>query len=202
MNKTRNYFLLLAFVAVAVSLVSCLDDGEDNTKVTAQQRLECLKMMKGDYTGKLIYGVVESNIEGGYIPKTDTIDNQQWTSDTVLITYKKFPVRILATGCADESMKEAVANCADTPDLKVYYGDFINGQIPYVFFLKPEPISINVTYGGVPHKLTFKFNEYYCNGTYTTSFMTSQMVVSLFLDGSETPSTVFKEMALFYTNVI
>lgn len=184
--KATKFLSIVFCCLAAVSVTSCLgDDSKDNNALTDQEKAQCLAVVKGDYTGKLVYPTTETK-DGKAV--SDTID-AKWSiaSDNKLII-KAFPTRLLAEHVTDSTVKEALASANDI-DIECYIG-FINVS-PVQYLINPQTPSYTVNYGDKEHKIQVPFlaSNYYSFGSYdqTQNLMEMQIIeAGLYIDGQLT----------------
>lgn len=140
---------------VVVTMASCLgDDNEeyDNYYVTAEEYGQLLSQMEGDYQSKLYFyneDVASENKVDSAVVATSFVGVGDPT-----VTVSGIPASCLARLVKDEAAKTAVEQADDqTITGKFYLYQHYQGRIVYV--VVPQPLSIDVNYGGEDHKVVF-----------------------------------------------
>ena len=183
--KTIRIFTFASLLA-AVSLTSCLKDSDGNNSGLSQAEKEyCATIVKGNYTGSLIYAA--KNIKD-VNDVTDTLD-VSWsiTNDSVL-TIHNFPSRLLAENISDEALKSAIAEAPDQ-DIKCLIG-FITKD-PIQWLINPAAPCFNIQFEGAEHKVYvgFYINTTTSFGRYVASTRSVEMQIvegAIFMDNKET----------------
>ena len=163
--KTIRIFTIASMLA-AVSLTSCLKDNDDsNTGLSKAEKEYCANIVKGSYTGNLIYAA--KNIQN-VNDVTDTL-SVSWsiTSDSTL-TIHNFPSHLLAENISDKTLKEAIAN-----------------------LINPVSPCYKLQFNGAEHKfyVAFYANSTSSFGRYTSSTNKIEMQIvegAIFMDSNET----------------
>jgi len=168
----KKYKILSVLVMCLSSLmmVSCLgDDDEDSSVLTAQQRAACLAKVKGEYSGWMLHnGEAASEASSLSTVKVDTTQIRFSINGDTTLTVYDIPSSAFAVNVTDPSLKTALCeqeNVDLTADIYFYKAD------PVSFLLDPVTINYNLTYDGVPHKVSVVFyvNSYYSWGVYKAS---------------------------------
>lgn len=185
--------IMLCLTAVTWTMTSCFNDDDGNT-ISEQQMKKCIADMAGNYSGKLITGVIQNNT----LTETDTLDNQTWTAGDSKLTFMLFPASQLAKSITDSDIKAAVAASEEMISIEAYYYSFSSVSSTYQFTLAPQTVSISVNYNGGTHELKFPFYQGgYSYGLGNATTQSLQLVVGgMFVDGQQ--SNFFTEMALEY----
>lgn len=183
--KTIRIFTIASMLA-AVSLTSCLKDNDDsNTGLSKAEKEYCANIVKGSYTGNLIYAA--KNIQN-VNDVTDTL-SVSWsiTSDSTL-TIHNFPSHLLAENISDKTLKEAIANSPD-PDIDCLIG-FITTN-PIQWLINPVSPCYKLQFNGAEHNfyVAFYANSTSSFGRYTSSTKKIEMQIvegAIFMDKNET----------------
>ena len=180
MKHLNNYLFALGCMA-AVAFTSCLgDDNNENTGLSRQQMNECFNIIRGDYSGKLLFESVNPNNPNDY---ADTLDiTWSVTSDTMIVI-NQFPQAAFLGEVQDSTLKAALAKVAPV-SLKANFGFYqIN---PVAFMLYPIILDYDIEIDNVAHKasLTFLFNNYSFGNYDSTSrvFQMQLIIAALYLD--------------------
>ncbi|MBR5748931.1 MAG: DUF4840 domain-containing protein [Prevotella sp.] len=182
MKHLKNYLFALGCLAAA-GLTSCLSDSDsdENTGISRQEISQCLAATKGNYTGKILFEVENSNDSNDHI---DTLDIDWSVTTDTMVVINQFPQAAFLENIKDSTMKAALA-AAEPAESKIMI-NFYQAS-PIVFLLYPFPIIYDIEYKGEPHKasLVFWYNTYYSFGQFDTSSRVFQMqliMAALFLD--------------------
>lgn len=183
--KTIRIFTFASLLA-AMSLTSCLKDSDGkNNGLTPAEKEYCATIVKGNYTGSLIYAA--KNIKD-VNDVTDTLD-VSWsiTNDSVL-TIHNFPSRLLAENISDEALKSAIAEAPDQ-DINCLIG-FITKD-PIQWLINPAAPCFNIQFEGAEHKVYVGFyvNTTTSFGRYVASTRSVEMQIvegAIFMDNKET----------------
>ena len=140
---------------VAVTMASCLgDDNEeyDSYFVKAEEYGQLLSQMEGNYQSKLYFyneGITSGNKVDSAVVATRFVGEGDST-----VTVSGIPASCLARLMKNEAAKAAVEQAGDqTITGKFYLYQHYEGRIVYVVI--PQPLSINVNYGGADHQVVF-----------------------------------------------
>ena len=183
--KTIRIFTFASLLA-AVSLTSCLKDNDgSNSGLSKAEKEYCANIVKGNYTGNLIYAA--QNIQN-INDVTDTLDiSWSITSDSTL-TIHNFPSRLLAENISDKTLKEAIASAPDQ-DINCAIG-FITTN-PIQWLINPSAPCYKLQFNGAEHKfyVAFYANSTNSFGRYTSSTNNIEMQIiegAIFMDNNET----------------
>ena len=178
--KQLKLFLVLSCMA-ALSLSSCMkDDDSNNQGLTMSDLAQCLNLVRGDYTGYLLY-MTDLNRQ-----TTDTLDVSWSISATDTTLYiRDFPTATFTGHLSKKDLGEAVAEQCPRWPLKCNIA--FTMLDPYVqFLIGPQKMQIPVRYNDVEHTLTvlYWYNDYSFGAKSTsTNEMTLRLVVGgAFLD--------------------
>jgi hypothetical protein len=175
MKNLKFIFLALGCIA-ALSLTSCLESNDDdNTGLSKAQRDQCFAVVRGSYTGKLLYQNRDSQ------HPIDTID-VSWSigADTMLVL-RPFPAKAVAEQINDTELRKALLEQGYTTELKCYLG-FYRNDSEVEFLLAPVKIDIPVAYQDKTHTLSVYFWTDYSYGYKNVS--TGAMEVQLMMAGA------------------
>lgn len=158
MKALKTFFMLCCCMA-AVTFTSCLNDNDDNQRLTPEERMAAFQTIKGGYTGKLIYAKPNPT---GNTNKNDTLD-VNWRIDTdSTLTIANFPSAPLAAYITNEEISGLIAK-QPAQSLKCLIGIYDNS--PVKFLINPKTLVYDgLEYGGKAHKLEIVF---YINNTYS-----------------------------------
>lgn len=161
MKKIKNILSLLFLgLAVSMTMVSCLDDNDDNSSkgLTDEQKQNYALLMSGDYTGKLYYfdkNIDKSNDKN----QTDSIVgyNVRYNFPDMSIEMNDFPARLLFKQLSGyDELKEAAKD--KTVDIKLGYEPYDAKNSVVSFYMKEiKPVSVSLTYGGETHDFKVYF---------------------------------------------
>ncbi len=183
--KTIRIFTFASLLA-AMSLTSCLKDSDSSSSgLTPAEQEYCATVVKGNYTGKLIYAA--KNIKD-VSDVTDTVAVSWTIANDSTMTIHNFPSRLLAENISDEALRSAIAEAPDQ-DIKCYIG-FISKD-PIQWLINPSAPCYNVQFEGAEHKVYVGFyvNSTYSFGRYTASTSKVEMQIvegAIFMDSKET----------------
>lgn len=161
MKVLKPFFMLCCCVA-AVTFSSCFND-DDDPSLKPEERKAAFQVIKGDYTGKLIYAdPAKKNISN----KKDTLDvNWRVDTDSTLII-ANFPSAPLAAYINNTELSAAIAK-QPVQKLNCLIGIYHNS--PITFLINPKVITYDkLEYGGKMHKvdIAFYINNSYSYGIY------------------------------------
>ena len=184
--KTIRIFTIASLLA-AVSLTSCLkdSDGNSNSGLTPAEKEYCATIVKGNYTGSLIYAA--KNIQN-INDVTDTLDISWSVNTDSTLTIHRFPSRLLAENISDEALKNAIAEAPDQ-DINCRIG-FITKN-PIQWLINPAAPCFNIQFDGAEHKfyVGFYVNSTNSFGRYTSNDKMVEMQIiegAIFMDNNET----------------
>jgi len=172
MKKFKLATMAVCLIA-ALGLTSCIGN-DDDQGLSPIEKQAAFNQIKGSHTGKMIYLAKNpSNPQD----KTDTLDIE-WHIDTdSTMTIKRFPVRLVANGVADEALKKAL-DIDKTVDLDCSIG--IIKADPVTYLINPTASVGKLTYDGKEHEVALGFygNDLRSFGTYNanTKVMQQQIV--------------------------
>lgn len=151
--------MLGCLAAMCVTFTSCNDDDDNSSKsLTPTEKQTAYNAIKGDYTGKLIYGAVNAKNSKDI---TDTIAATWHIATDSTVVIDKFPTKLLADNITDDNIKAALT-AADAQNITCYTNYF--RVSPAAFWANPVTPSYNLTYGGAAHKVQIAF---FINSTYS-----------------------------------
>lgn len=186
--KKSTLFAIAFGCLTAFGITSCIesdDNSNSSNGLTAAQKAQCYALVKGQYTGQLIYWDVNAE---DLLDQTDTI-SAKWaiTNDSTLII-ENFPARLLADNLNYKSMKDALAEAPD--QTLTCYINFVN-TTPVEFLAHPYTLEYNLNYGGRDHvvDVAFYVNTTYSFGSYdvTNGSLEIQIIEGMiFEDGQQT----------------
>lgn len=184
--KQMKFLPVWACCIAALSFTSCSNDDSNNSRSLSKEEIaQCLKAVKGDYTGHLIYAAKNENN-----PKdvTDTLDVEWSITNDSTLTVASFPVKLLAENVTDEELKKALTEADDQP-LVCRIG-FINTS-PIQFLINPKTPAYDLNYGGSDHKVQVPFyiNSYNSFGSFNATKNELQMQIieaGVHVDGQQT----------------
>lgn len=195
----RLRFLSFFFCAIAaLAFTSCLNDDDDESRLTPEQVQQCYNLTRGTHTGKLYYPKDPASTQTN---DNDTV-NAQWTinSDSTMVL-QNIPAKALAAAITDADVKAAVSSQPDV-NIPCYIGYFQNNPIEWL--INPQTVTFDkVTYKGENHKvsLAFYINTYYSFGQYSSQngVMQLQVVVAgAYLDGQTGTSLISRSYPLTF----
>ncbi len=188
-RKIMKLLTVLGMALMAMmTLNACLGDDTDTKSqagLSAQEKAQCLAMVKGDYTGRMFYYALN---EKDLTDQTDTLDiSWSITNDSTLII-KQFPNRLLGNEVSSSSLKAAIATLPDA-DLECRIG-FVKVS-PVQFLVNPKTVSNKLMIDGAEHlvQIVFYANNVYSFGSYDASLKMMEMKIveaAIFLDGQQT----------------
>ena len=152
--KRFTTFLALGCL-IALSLTSCLkdNDNDNNEVLTKSQVAQCVNIVRGEYTGMLLYPA--TNPKDAY-DTVDTIDTRMSIGTDTMLVIRNFPSQIVAEHIADASLKEALLEQASTKELRCYLG-FYNVEPLVQFLVGPVNVEYPVFYKDKTRTLTLIF---------------------------------------------
>lgn len=169
----------------AFTFASCSNDDDSSRSLTKEEIAQCLKAVKGNYSGHLIYAAKNENN-----PKdvTDTVAVEWSITNDSTLTIASFPTKLLAENVTDEELKKALAEADDQP-LACRIG-FIN-TTPIQFIVNPKTPAYDLNYGGKDHKVQVPFyiNSYNSYGSFNATKNVLQMQIveaGVHVDGQQT----------------
>ncbi len=170
----------------SLMLNACLGDDDstsDYQGLSAQEKAQCLSLVKGDYKGSMIYYATnESNLSD----LIDTLDISWSIIDDSTMIVKQFPVRLLASDVTNSTLKEAIEALPDD-DLECRIG-FVKVS-PVQFLVNPRTFTYQLTMDGASHQvqLVFLANNVYSFGGYDASTRLMEMKIieaAIYVDGA------------------
>ncbi len=185
--KSFKAFALAACALAGLAFTSCNDDDDDT--LSPQEVQEAFQLVKGDYTGELIYASANA---GNAQDQTDTVAvSWQVGSDSVM-TIRNFPAVAVARNIADSTISKAVA-AQPAQDMKCYIGFF--SADPPRFLINPTGLTYEVSYiskagqEAATHKVQVLFlaNNMYSQGYYEQDKgrLAMQLIeAAVYVDGS------------------
>ena len=182
--KQLKFLSLVLGCMTVLSLSSCLkDDDSNNNGLSASDVNQCLNIVRGDYTGHMLY-LTDLNRQ-----TADTVD-VSWsiTSNDTTLTVNNFPTAAFTHYLSNKDLRDAVAEQWPRCQLKCKLAfTMLN---PYVQFLVgPQKMVIPVRYQDAEHKLSvyYWYNDYSFGVKDTsTNVMTVRMVIGgAFLDNDD-----------------
>jgi hypothetical protein len=183
--KTIRIFTIASLLA-AMSLTSCLKDSDgNNSGLTPAEKEYCATIVKGNYTGSLIYAA--KNIKD-VTDVTDTIDVSWSIANDSTMTIHNFPSRLLAEYISDDDLKSAIAEYPDQ-DINCVIG-FITRD-PIQWLINPIAPCYKVQFEGAEHNIYVGFyvNSTNSFGRYTATSKKIEMQIvegAIFMDNKET----------------
>lgn len=179
--KTLKFFTALMCCMAAFTFTSC-DTDDEYTPLTPEQKLQAFNVVKGNYTGKLVYANPEATT---VLDATDSID-VSWTIDTdTTMVIHDFPTAVIARNLTDSVIAKAIAT-QPTQQLntKIDFGNLS----PVTFLINPIAATYNITYNDKPHKVQAAFYSHsiYSYGSYDmqTKKLRMQLIIGgIFVDG-------------------
>ena len=186
--KATKFLSVLFCGLTALCVTSCINDDDDNEKIvplTKEQVAQCYQMIKGNYTGHLVFSVKNAATSQNGV---DSVATSWSVINDSTITIDKFPAKLIADVLTNANMKEALAK-ADPQTLTCYYG-FISNS-PIQFLVNPMTLNYTLNYGGAEHKVSVAFyvNSPYSFGAYDhqKTIMEMQLLVgAVYEDGKTT----------------
>lgn len=170
----RTFLAAMAFCCLAIAmLTSCLNDDNEYSPITPEEKATAFNAIKGTYKGSLIYPSVNAN------DPTDTKDTLQTTweinnDSTILI--RNFPIELLATNITNENLAEALRSVLPR-DIKCHIT--FNQVSPVMFFVNPDAQTFALDYSDKTHVVTVAMmsNNIYSVGSYDATEKTMQMQI-------------------------
>ena len=182
--KQLKFLSLVLGCMTVLSLSSCLkDDDSNNNGLSASDVNQCLNIVRGDYTGHMLY-LTDLNRQ-----TADTVDvNWSITSNDTTLTVNNFPTAAFTHYLSNKDLRDAVAEQWPRCQLKCKLA--FTMLDPYVQFLVgPQKMVIPVRYQDAEHKLSvlYWYNDYSFGVKDTsTNVMTVRMVIGgAFLDNDD-----------------
>lgn len=184
--KTIRIFTIASLLA-ATCLTSCLKDNDNNTnnQLSPTEKEYCATIVKGSYTGKLIYQA--KNIKD-VNDVTDTLSVSWSITNDSTLTIHNFPTNLLAENISDAALKSALAE-APAQDIQCRIG-FVTAS-PIQWLINPIAPAYNVQFEGAEHQIHVAFYANSTNsfGRYDTSSKQLIMQIvegAIFMDKKET----------------
>lgn len=167
--KKLKLVTMAACLMAALSLTSCFNDDDDN-RITPEQRQMAFNQIRGTHRGQMIY-LAKSMTNPQDI--TDTLATEWDITTDSTMTIKRFPVRLIASGVADEGLKKALDTDA-TVDLDCSIG--IIKTDPVTYLINPMGKPSKLTYDGKEHEVALGFygNDLRSFGAYNAKTKTLQ----------------------------
>lgn len=166
MKKLKEILpLLILGLMLSVSMVSCLNDDDDNKGLSDNEKKNCVAKMSGNYQGKIYY--FDKNIDKTQYPKqTDSIEDV-----TVRFSYPEsafiiedFPVKLFFKQIKNHDDLKAAAEEYGQTDLKVVYVPYATqDSYKYIaYYNQPQTVSMKLKYGNLDHevKVAFMLNSF------------------------------------------
>lgn len=203
--KVLKPFLMLCCCVAAVSFSSCLNENDEPT-LKPEERKAAFQVIKGDYTGKLIYA---DPAKKNTTNKNDTLD-VNWRVDTdTTLTVANFPTAPLAAYINNTELSKAIAK-QPMQKLDCLIGIYDNS--PITFLINPKVITFDkLEYDGKMHKvdIAFYINNRYSYGVYNnfsnagkvekTPMMHMQFIIgAVYVDGKLNNELLKKATALVF----
>lgn len=160
MKNLRKFLpIFIIGMLASITMVSCLDDNNDNNQeLTEEQKATCASLMRGNYTGKLLYYNKANPVD------KDKVYNDSIEDFEVRINYPErsivaynFPVRLLFKQLSGhDDMKEAAKDL--TVDLRLSYEPYAltNSLISY-YMKEIKNVPVTLSYGGETHTINVYF---------------------------------------------
>ena len=171
--KATKFLSVLFCGLTALCVTSCINDDDDNEKIvplTKEQVAQCYQMIKGNYTGHLVFSVKNAATSQNGV---DSVATSWSVINDSTITVDKFPAKLIADVVTNTNMKEALAK-ADPQTLTCYYGFISNSPIQFLV----NPMTLNYTLNS-----PYSFGAY----DYQKTIMEMQLLVgAVYEDGKTT----------------
>lgn len=169
--------------AVCVTFSSCSDDDDDN-RLTPQEQKAAFEAVKGNYSGKMIYPVIDSKTNK--VVSDTALVSWSIQSDSMM-TIRNFPVSVLGHYVSDTTVSKLML--AEQPQTQTCAIGFIKVS-PATFLINPNTVTFNYTYGGKSHKVQVPFyiNSSYSFGTLDSRKNLQMQIITggVFEDGKNT----------------
>lgn len=205
--KRLNTILALGCIAV-LSFTSCLKDDNDNenTGLSKSQKAQCFAVVRGEYTGKLIYPAQNTQNDN-----SDTIDiNWSVGADTMLVL-KSIPAQVVAEQIQNVDLKAALLEQNPVANISCYLG-FAAMDPDVEFYIAPIKIQYPVFYKDETHTLNVYF---WANSVYSIGYKVSTsgimegrlLMASAYLDSDESKNyfsstfTGLENIPMIFSNV-
>lgn len=175
--------LLVALMA-AVSMTSCLDDGNDNG-ITPEQEKQYRMVISGNYRGKILFKNEEIN-DSKNPNKIDSLLYKECRfnyADSTINLYS-VPAKLLFKALEGHESLKAAAEAYGNVDLTLKYGIYAadNGGIYYLAVT--SPVKLTLEYDGEKHDLAIAFLSN-TRGYYVKNTVLFQFVEAAIYDGKD-----------------
>lgn len=182
MKHFKLFSLLLCGLA-AMTLTSCLNDDDDNNKLTPAEIQQAYLAVAGNHKGKVVIQAINPQNPAD---KLDTLAASWNVTTDSTMTVHNVPISKLAPYINDDNLKAAIAQLPDTT-VQCLIG--FTQLSPVTFLVNPNTLTYEkLNYNGGTHKVQIGFytNNYNSYGTYNASshMMGVQMIIGgIYIDG-------------------
>lgn len=156
--------IILGFI-LSMSVASCINNDDNTSGLTDEEKKNCVAKMSGTYQGKIYY--FDKNIDKTKYPsQTDSIENAtvRFSYPESAFVIEDFPVKLLFKQISNHDDLKAAAEEYGNTDIKVTYIPYsTQGNYQYiVYYNQPQTISMTLNYGNLNHdvKVAFMLNNY------------------------------------------